>query len=48
MCIIPASRIALGTLPADEVLAFNDIFTGRGLIYLVSVPLVFLLRRLSA
>ncbi|WP_242457982.1 DHA2 family efflux MFS transporter permease subunit [Halomonas sp. YLGW01] len=31
-----------------QVLAFNDIFTWMGLIYLLSVPLVFLLRRLSA
>ncbi|MEL7967498.1 DHA2 family efflux MFS transporter permease subunit [Vreelandella neptunia] len=31
-----------------QVLAFNDIFTWMGLIYIASVPLVFLLRRISA
>ncbi|MBZ5486598.1 DHA2 family efflux MFS transporter permease subunit [Halomonas aquamarina] len=31
-----------------QVLAFNDIFTWLGLIYIVTVPLVFLLKRLNA
>lgn len=31
-----------------QVLAFNDIFTWLGLIYVVSVPLVFLLKRIRA
>ncbi|MFC4206771.1 DHA2 family efflux MFS transporter permease subunit [Vreelandella malpeensis] len=31
-----------------QVLAFNDIFTWLGLIYLVAVPLVFLLKRIRA
>ncbi|WP_240724561.1 DHA2 family efflux MFS transporter permease subunit [Halomonas borealis] len=48
-----AHQAALGMLgqrvmQQAQVLAFNDIFLWMGMIYLLSVPLVFLLRRLSA